>query len=550
MAAGGAAAAAGGGGDAAAAPDATGGDGGGSSLSDRPTRQHRQASFPDIISNSIRRLSNSSSSSRRRNNGTEDDDIDADAGEANDHSSSSSSSDNNNDFGDSSHNPTNDFRDNSNSNTNGDCVDGDGDGGDDQAEDDDDQQLSSTPQQALEEPQEQRHTSTTITNSTTTSYIRKTKPNRGRFFTKRPSVKLQDLSGRYSSSLEGDQSSSNFSGSANDSSGGLDTVAAGNTTSGRGTNIIDSSNHSNGTNWTRKFEQHKKRRNSALELRDESLSDELLAGRRVMSREDEMYEEIEVTNSSWNNFHIAESLRNKVQEWQKKRQIYREDYPRTMDVLNQAMWYLGVFYVTHIWSTSNRIVQMLNLGDTQYWLILGHAWFDPFQGFLNYVVYQRPRYLFIRESQPDLGRTGAMLRALKFSYIKQREVDAGGSSAFSESSATQRSTSLARKRKSASQQIVRGYTGSTGGAGVGTTSSMVRDSRESLVSQLSFGVIPEVSSELMSHDASGSMRNMASTETTSTTKQKETLCASLKFDENDDVVEDENAVEEKQEESN
>ena len=85
---------------------------------------------------------------------------------------------------------------------------------------------------------------------------------------------------------------------------------------------------------------------------------------------------------------------------------------------------------------------------------------------------------------------------------------------------------------------------------------MVRDSRESLVSQLSFGAIPEVSSELMSRDASGSMRNMTSTETTTTTKQKETpeetisaLKNSLKFDENDDIVEDDDIMEEKQEES-
>ena len=34
---------------------------------------------------------------------------------------------------------------------------------------------------------------------------------------------------------------------------------------------------------------------------------------------------------------------------------------------------------------------------------------------------------------------------------------------------------------------------------------MVRDSRESLVSQPSLGAIPEVSSKLMSRDASGSM---------------------------------------------
>ena len=132
--------------------------------------------------------------------------------------------------------------------------------------------------------------------------------------------------------------------------------------------------------------------------------------------------ENDATATSLSKVTMVTRIQSKVQQWNKQREIYRDDYPRTIDVLNQAIWYLGVFYVTHIWSTSNRLVQMLNLGSSKYGLIMMHSFFDPFQGFLNYVVYQRPRYLFIRKSQPELGRVGAIKRALQFSYMKQRDV--------------------------------------------------------------------------------------------------------------------------------
>lgn len=110
-----------------------------------------------------------------------------------------------------------------------------------------------------------------------------------------------------------------------------------------------------------------------------------------------------------------------LERWMTRRAIYKEDYARTVEVANQSVWYLGVFYITHIWSTSNRIVQQVNNGKTRFGLILCHSWFDPFQGFLNFVVYQRPRYLKIRKSHPTLGVLGAVRRALRFSYLPNLE---------------------------------------------------------------------------------------------------------------------------------
>ena len=108
---------------------------------------------------------------------------------------------------------------------------------------------------------------------------------------------------------------------------------------------------------------------------------------------------------------------NVIARWRSRRSIYREDYPRSVEVMRQAVWYLGVFYITHVWSTSNRIVQLVNQGSTYFGLTLVHSWFDPFQGFLNYLVYQRPRYIKIRKAHPKLSRLGACWKALQFSYL-------------------------------------------------------------------------------------------------------------------------------------
>jgi len=105
-----------------------------------------------------------------------------------------------------------------------------------------------------------------------------------------------------------------------------------------------------------------------------------------------------------------------IERWKSRRSIYREDYPRSVEVMQQALCYLGAFYLTHVWSTSNRIVQFLNHGSTSFGLILMHSWFDPFQGFLNYLVYQRPRYLKIRKFCPDLSRWEAFKRTMQLSY--------------------------------------------------------------------------------------------------------------------------------------
>lgn len=113
----------------------------------------------------------------------------------------------------------------------------------------------------------------------------------------------------------------------------------------------------------------------------------------------------------------AQSFRNVFGKWKSQRIQYREEYKRTVEVYYQSLFYLGTFYLTHVWSTSNRIVQFANGGTSSFGLTAIHSFFDPLQGFLNYFVYQRPRYLRIRREYPKAGRIAALYRMLRFSFM-------------------------------------------------------------------------------------------------------------------------------------
>lgn len=103
----------------------------------------------------------------------------------------------------------------------------------------------------------------------------------------------------------------------------------------------------------------------------------------------------------------------RLDDWNKSRKEFMEDNPRSAEVFHQACWYLLVFYLTHVWSTTNRIIQQRNNGTTYFGIILIHSWFDPLQGFLNFVVYQRPRYIKERKKYPSLPRWRIMWRIIR-----------------------------------------------------------------------------------------------------------------------------------------
>jgi hypothetical protein len=109
------------------------------------------------------------------------------------------------------------------------------------------------------------------------------------------------------------------------------------------------------------------------------------------------------------------SIRGFIQRWKSEQSQHWEEHKRTLEVYHQAIYYLGSFYLTHGWLTTNSIVQF-SLGSSVFGLTVLHAFFDPLQGFPNYFVYQRPRYLRIRKDYPEAGRIGAFCCILHFSY--------------------------------------------------------------------------------------------------------------------------------------
>lgn len=109
-------------------------------------------------------------------------------------------------------------------------------------------------------------------------------------------------------------------------------------------------------------------------------------------------------------------LRKAYRDWREQRARYREENPRSIEVFHQALCYLGAFYMTHVFSTINRIMQQRR-GESYFALIVLHAFFDPLQGFLNFLVYRRPRYL--RHRKQNISRSQAIKRALKWSWLTE-----------------------------------------------------------------------------------------------------------------------------------
>jgi hypothetical protein len=92
-------------------------------------------------------------------------------------------------------------------------------------------------------------------------------------------------------------------------------------------------------------------------------------------------------------------------------------HPRTQEVFQQAMLYVSAFYFTHVWSTTTRIIQQLHPGRVYFQLAVVHSFCDPLQGFLNFLVYQRPRFRRIREHHPELSYFQVVRRVLRFSFL-------------------------------------------------------------------------------------------------------------------------------------
>lgn len=72
-------------------------------------------------------------------------------------------------------------------------------------------------------------------------------------------------------------------------------------------------------------------------------------------------------------------------------------------VANQSMFYVGAFYITWIPATVNRLLQQTR-GNTFFALALLMALLTPAQGFFNFLVYIRPKYLRFRSRKKAFHR--------------------------------------------------------------------------------------------------------------------------------------------------
>ena len=84
------------------------------------------------------------------------------------------------------------------------------------------------------------------------------------------------------------------------------------------------------------------------------------------------------------------NVRSSYARWKLRRQ---NGFAKTMhEQQNSFSKLLGVLHITQVWSTTNRSFQLINNGQTYHAITVIHSFFDPLQGFLNSIVYQRPQY--------------------------------------------------------------------------------------------------------------------------------------------------------------
>jgi len=70
------------------------------------------------------------------------------------------------------------------------------------------------------------------------------------------------------------------------------------------------------------------------------------------------------------------------------------------EVVVQALFYMGCFFITYIFSLISRIIQIQG-SPVPYTLILLGRFFFPLQGFLNIMVYTRPHIVSLRRNNPE-----------------------------------------------------------------------------------------------------------------------------------------------------
>lgn len=88
----------------------------------------------------------------------------------------------------------------------------------------------------------------------------------------------------------------------------------------------------------------------------------------------------------------------------------------TKKVMTQALFYVFAFYMTWLFPSWTRMSQMIH-GSSPFWPIALFCIFYPMQGFLNCLVYLRPRYLKYRRDHPDYNIIQAARAIPRSSFV-------------------------------------------------------------------------------------------------------------------------------------
>lgn len=104
--------------------------------------------------------------------------------------------------------------------------------------------------------------------------------------------------------------------------------------------------------------------------------------------------------------------------------VRRRSSIRTRQVWNQSALYVGAFFVTWIFPTLARLVQLFG-GDPPMWLIFLSGTFIPFQGFFNAIVYFRLRFNNLKLEYGDKSNVWLVLCIIRnaFSCCCQEDTD-------------------------------------------------------------------------------------------------------------------------------
>ncbi|KAL7532544.1 hypothetical protein ACHAWF_004175 [Thalassiosira exigua] len=95
------------------------------------------------------------------------------------------------------------------------------------------------------------------------------------------------------------------------------------------------------------------------------------------------------------------------------------DRKHSKQVATQAFYYLLAFFFSWTPATLTRFIQMV-WGRTYYPIILLMAILTPMQGFLNYTVYMRPRWISYRKKHPEWNVCQALLHLLTCKMLCRR----------------------------------------------------------------------------------------------------------------------------------